>query len=138
MTTKKDTGSGKPRREKLGVKPAQTVALAGAFDASVRADLKALGARVVDDPAAADWVLLACADATWAPRLLELASAIKDEAAIWAVWTKGDRALNENHVRNEALSCGLVDVKVMSWDATHSALKLVRRAANRAAKAKRR
>jgi hypothetical protein len=45
--------------------------------------------------------------------------------ALWAVWAKGRKELNENHVREAALDAGLVDVKVARFSATHSALKLV-------------
>ena len=41
------------------------------------------------------------------------------------MWRKGQRDLNENHVREAALDAGLVDVKVARFSATHSALKLV-------------
>ena len=45
--------------------------------------------------------------------------------ALWAVWAKGRKELNENHVRDAALAAGVVDVKVARFSPTHSALKLV-------------
>ena len=51
---------------------------------------------------------------------------VKDGAgAVWAVWRKGRKELNENHIRAGAIAAGLVDVKVARFSATHSALKLV-------------
>ena len=50
---------------------------------------------------------------------------IKPEGAIWVVWPKGTPGINENDVRAGALGAGLVDVKVVSFSDTLSALKLV-------------
>ena len=64
-----------------------------------------------------------------------MASAIAEDGAIWAVWTKGQKALTETHVRDAAKAQGLVDVKVMSFSPELSALKLVIPVALRAKKA---
>ena len=45
--------------------------------------------------------------------------------AIWVVWPKGRKELREDDVRNAAKAQGLVDIKVMSFSETLSALKLV-------------
>jgi hypothetical protein len=58
-------------------------------------------------------------------RLPSLIGWIEPAGALWAVWLKGRKGLNENHVREAALDAGLVDVKVARFSATHSALKLV-------------
>ena len=50
---------------------------------------------------------------------------IEPAGAVWAVWPKGRKDLNENHVREAAFDAGLVDVKVVRFSATHSGLKLV-------------
>jgi len=47
------------------------------------------------------------------------------------VWPKGSPAVNENDVRDAALGAGLVDVKVVSFSPTRSALKLVFRLRDR-------
>jgi len=86
-----------------------------------------LGGRAVDVVAAgpADvvvWALDEAADLARIPALIEW---IHPAGALWAVWPKGRKELNENHVREAALDAGLVDVKVARFSATHSALKLV-------------
>jgi hypothetical protein len=58
-------------------------------------------------------------------RLPALIDWIRPAGALWAVWAKGRKELNENHVRDAALEAGLVDVKVARFSAMHSALKLV-------------
>jgi hypothetical protein len=58
-------------------------------------------------------------------RLRSLVDWIHPAGALWTVWAKGRKELNENHVRDAALQAGLVDVKVARFSATHSALKLV-------------
>ncbi|HKN89037.1 MAG TPA: hypothetical protein VJ622_02035 [Acidimicrobiia bacterium] len=68
------------------------------------------------------WSLVEAADLARLPALVEW---IHPAGALWAVWVKGRKELNENHVREAALDAGLVDVKVARFSATHSALKLV-------------
>jgi hypothetical protein len=121
----KDTGSGKARKDKLGVKPGQRVHLVGKHDAGVKEDLRALGASTTTKAADADWILWALTGPGDLDRMNELRAAMKDDAAIWAVWTKGRPELKEDHIRAYALHIDLVDVKVMSWSDTHSGLKLV-------------
>lgn len=68
------------------------------------------------------WPLDEAADLARLPSLVDW---IFPAGALWAVWVKGRRELNENHVREAALDAGLVDVKVARFSETHSALKLV-------------
>ena len=68
------------------------------------------------------WSLDDAADLARIPALIEW---IHPAGALWAVWPKGRKELNENHIREAALDAGLVDVKVARFSATHSALKLV-------------
>jgi hypothetical protein len=73
----------------------------------------------------ADIVVWGIVEAADFGRLPELIDWIRPAGAVWAVWVKGRKELNENHVRDAALDAGLVDVKVARFSATHSALKLV-------------
>ena len=67
-----------------------------------------------------------------------LACALIDDGLLWISWPKKasgmDSDLDENIVRDIALSQGLVDVKVCAVDETWSGLKFVRRIGNRARK----
>ena len=122
---KKDTGSGKPRKDKLGVKASQKVHLVGPHDASVTRDVKALGASITDDVRDADWILWSLMSPADLARMNSLRASMRDDASIWAVWPKGRPELKEDHIRDHALHIDLVDVKVMSWSETLSGLKLV-------------
>jgi hypothetical protein len=121
--------------DKLGVKDGTRVAVLdpdyeGFADAAFTAELGARRVeRVPDGPA--DVVLWGLDDAGDLGRLPSLIGWIHPSGALWAVWRKGRRELNENHVREAALDAGLVDVKVARFSPTHSALKLVVRKGNR-------
>ncbi|HEY4221887.1 MAG TPA: hypothetical protein VGO62_11095 [Myxococcota bacterium] len=123
----KDTGSGKPRADKLGIKPGARVYVRGgaAMKMGVDDDIKALSAKRARTPDDADWILLGIGDASDLPSIPELRGRMRDDCAIWVVWPKGNKDCNDNHVRATALALDLVDVKVMSWSPTHTGLKLV-------------
>jgi hypothetical protein len=72
-----------------------------------------------------DLIFLGIAQKADLARLARLRGSLKSNGGIWAVWTKGQRALTENDVRATALAAGLVDVKVVSVSDTLSGLKLV-------------
>lgn len=126
--TARDTGSGKPRHAKLGVKPGQIVAVVGGVD--VGSDLETLGAKT-GPVAKADWILVAIDVDKDLARIVDVRSRMRSDSAIWCVYVKGRKELGEKQVRETALQGDLVDVKVMSWSDTHSALKLVVRKALR-------
>jgi hypothetical protein len=74
---------------------------------------------------------LADLDAGWAESVARLATA----GGLWVAWPKRASGvptdLTDDVVRRYALDHGLVDVKVCAVDATWSALKMVRRRADR-------
>lgn len=112
--------------DKLGVKPDMVVAVAGIEDKGFLSDLKARVGTSATAPKKGTAVIFygvtKVADLT---RLTKLRADIHPAGAIWAIWPKGRRELNEDHIRAAALKAGLVDVKVVAFSATHSALKLV-------------
>ena len=61
--------------------------------------------------------------------LVDLQNQIKQNGMIWISWDKTqsrkDGAVNDNLIRQRALSLDLVDIKVCAVDETWSALKLV-------------
>jgi hypothetical protein len=124
-TKPKDVGSGKPRKDKLGVKANQRVHLVGTHDATVTKDVKALGASITDDVRDADWIFWSLTSPADLARMNSLRASMRDDASIWAVWPKGRPELKEDHIRDHALHIDLVDVKVMSWSDTLSGLKIV-------------
>jgi|SRR5438270_3256360 len=110
--------------EKLGVKDGIRVAVLDVEDEDFAAELAERAVTIVAD-APADIVVWAIDEAADLARLPALIDWIWPAGALWAVWRKGRRELNENHVREAALDAGLVDVKVVRFSPTHSALKLV-------------
>ena len=115
--------------DKLGIKEGLRVAVLDPDhlldgDEEFAAELAARSVKRVDR-GPADVVVWALDDAADFARLPSLIDRIRPAGALWAVWPKGRKELNENHIREAALDAGLVDVKVARFSATHSALKLV-------------
>jgi hypothetical protein len=113
--------------DKLGIKDGTTLVVLDPDHDAFAAFTADLANRAVDLAAAgpADvvvWPLDEPADLARIPSLIDW---IHPAGALWAVWPKGRKELNENHIRDAALGAGLVDVKVARFSATHSALKLV-------------
>lgn len=59
------------------------------------------------------------------PRIEKLQHYIKKNGVIWVVTPKGTEQIKQTDVINAAKHAGLVDVKVVSFSPTHTALKLV-------------
>jgi hypothetical protein len=110
--------------DKLGVHEGTTVVVLDVADGDFRAELAGRNVKVKNSGRAdvVVWGLDEPADLARLPALIDW---IRPAGAVWAVWAKGRKELNENHVREAALDAGLVDVKVARFSATHSALKLV-------------
>lgn len=112
--------------DKLGVKPGMTVAVVGIDDKDFLRDLKArVGAPAATLKKNTALIFYGVTKLADLARLAKLKPNIHPAGAIWAISPKGRRELNEDHVRAAALKAGLVDVKVVAFSATHSALKLV-------------
>lgn len=130
---KKETASTKPRTQKLGVKPGHRVGLLGFEDPDFVVELIEAGAEVVEtkSPGLFDhlFVYMDCEEHTFAFNLLR--SRLKPNGAIWALWPKGMKEFNGNHVRERGLEAGVVDVKVVSFSDTLSSLKFVIRLKDR-------
>ena len=115
------------RLDKLGVKPGTKVRLIGSRDDAFRRELSERGA--VDTRSKPDLVFLAVKDKN---ELVELA--YLGEAPVWVIYPKGIQAVTENEVLSAGRAAGLVDTKVCSFSATHTALRFNRRASSREAK----
>lgn len=123
---------------KLGLRPGSRVRLVR-VPAEVRASLRAAvrGCVVVRDPAEPlDFILGAARSRLTAIEELDRAVLrLAPLGMVWIAWPKkssGPRTdLNDDVVRRLGLATGLVDVKVCALDATWSALKFVRRLADR-------
>lgn len=113
--------------EKLGIKSGQRVSLIGAFSADFRRSLRKAGAVVGNEKNTKDpaWIFLAANKKQDLGRLPSVAKPIQGATALWLVYRKGQTTITEADVRSSGLKAGLVDIKVVSFSATHTALKFV-------------
>jgi hypothetical protein len=127
-----DTISTRPLLDKLGVRSDSRVAIAGVDDAEFRRLLADRTSDVHDlpsdevPPAGMDLVFLAADSVDDLIRVGVLRGCLVADGAIWVVSRKGREAtLRDVDVIDAAKSMGLVDNKVVSFSATHTALRLV-------------
>jgi hypothetical protein len=128
-----DTPSSRPLLDKLGVKSGHRVAVLGMDDAVF---VQLLGTRTGDvyvgkRRVGLNQIYVRFDRREDLPRLGGHKEFIERDGAIWALWPKGSKAINENDVRDTALEVGLVDVKVVSFSPELSALKLIYRLKDR-------
>ena len=123
----------RPLLDKLGIKPGMRVAVVGVEDASFMADLSARTSDItLGEPLSeTDAIFLNVEGPDDVRRLNDLRRLIKPNGAVWAVFRKGREQFNENDVLRIGLESGLVDVKVVRFSDTHTALKVVIRKAER-------
>src|SRR6266568_2847542 len=96
MDRPRDTGSGRPLLDKLGVRPGMRVALVAFEDAGFRAQLAERGAVVSDPAPALDLVFYRVDAPADLLRVRELRPLIHDAGAIWVLRIKGaDRRVRE-------------------------------------------
>jgi hypothetical protein len=117
-----------PLLDKLGVGPGMRVALIDVDDEAIRGLLAERTTDVTEGRPLEDTDLVVLgADATTAlAQLAELAARIRPNGAIWVVSRKGKAAtIRDVEVMAAAKAAGLVDNKVVSFSATHTALRLV-------------
>ena len=121
-----------PLIDKLGIRPGARVAIAGVADPEFRRLLAERTHDVTDlgpedlPPADTDVVLLGADHVEELVRLAPLQRTLRPAGAIWVVSRKGKSAtLRDVDVIDAAKSVGLVDNKVASFSATHTALRLV-------------
>lgn len=123
-----------PLLDKLGVRPGSRVVLVRITDPDIR-DLLATRTADVSEAAALEDIDVVLLGAEITAELMDLAvwrSLLRPNGAIWVVSRKGRSAtLRDVEVMASAKSAGLVDNKVASFSATHTALRLVIRVADR-------
>jgi hypothetical protein len=118
----------KSTAEKLGIKPGLKVSCIGKFDAGFVSDLRA-GAHTfsaLEPLQDSDLIFFVAGDASKLSPTKKLAASLSSAGALWIVYPKGRQEIKEQHVLEAGKRAGLVDVKVVSFSATHTALKFVR------------
>jgi hypothetical protein len=117
----------KSRIEKLGVKAGAKVSMVGNFEAKLFEELRDLETIVTKDKVAADSeaVFFAADSQKELSQVAKIAKSVKNAAALWIVYPKGQKSITENDVITAGRKTGLKDVKVVGFSSTHTALKFV-------------
>ena len=113
--------------DKLGVKPGAFVSVLGVSDVNFRRQLAERAAKIADGKPFkdSDFIFLATEARRDLLRLKSLIRALKTSGAVWVVYPKGQAHLREADVLAAGKHAGLVDVKVVAFSPTHTALKFV-------------
>ncbi len=127
-------GQPKSLIEKLGVKPDQRVCVVGLGEA-FSADVAAAANRAPSSALRGNFDVIFCAigDEAELVRVARCKAHLGPSGALWVVAPKGKgSAVRDSALRAALRDAGLVDTKVASFSATHTALKAVIPAAGRA------
>ena len=122
----RDVPSTRPLLDKLGVKPGQRISVIGLRDAAFLDRLRDRSTDVSTRPRkGSDLILVYMDDRRDLPRLAALQKSLQPAGAVWVLWPKGRREFREDDIRAVGPNTGLVDVKIVAFSATLSALKMV-------------
>lgn len=122
----RDIPSTRPLLDKLGVKPGQKISVFGLRDVAFLNLLKERSGDVASRPRkGSDLIFCLVDNHRDLPRLAGLREYLKPAGAIWVLWPKGRRAFREDDIRAFGPEAGLVDVKIVAFSETLSALKMV-------------
>ena len=114
--------------EKLGVKPGLRVSALQMPDDKVMKDARKVAAEFSEDKPLrdADMIFLGADSEADLTRIKKLIPSLAGNGALWIIYPKGKKEITELQVLNAGRTAGLYDVKVVSYSASHSALKFVR------------
>lgn len=120
--------SPKSRVEKLGLKPGARVRIVGVRDSGFQKELVAAQATILEGNGTKEHTAIFLKAETKGDlgKVRSLLDALAPDGALWIVRPKGSAAITEGDVLAAGRRAGLVDVKVVAFSETHSALKFVR------------
>jgi hypothetical protein len=123
----------RPRLVKLGVKPGQRISVVGLDEPGFVQELEAAGADVsTRSRKDSDLIFFAANNRGDLQRIGELRPYIKPNGAIWVVRRKGPgAALKETDVIDAGLAARMVDNKIVAFNDTQGAMRLVIRLVDR-------
>jgi len=115
------------RLTKLGVRGDWRAAIIGGVDQDFVDELRAAITRlsIGRHVKQADAVFLAVANRSDLKRVSAAKSCLQPAGALWLIRPKGSADVSEGDVMAAGRTAGLVDVKVVAFSSTHSALKFV-------------
>lgn len=123
-----DPASSRPLLDKLGVKPGMSVCLVRleeARDFRRLLDGRSVQIQEGQPEAGTDLIFFGASRPEDLSHLTELRRSLKPNGAIWAVTPRGRPEIKDTVVIRAAKAAGLVDVKVVRFSDTHTALRLV-------------
>jgi len=121
------------RAEKLGIKLGLTVSAVGVRDAEFANELRR-HAKIFSGNSVTknfDLIFFGAEATVELKNIRKLAGCLASTGALWIVYPKGRKEISQQQVFAAGKAAGLVDVKVVSFSATHTALKFVVPKANR-------
>jgi hypothetical protein len=115
------------RLAKIGVKPAWRVSAVGVDDEDFLRELEGAVSLLSIGHVlkASDAIFVGARKEAELARLEKLKASLKPEGALWIIRPKGRPEISERAVMRAGRAAGLVDVKVVSFSATHTAEKFV-------------
>ena len=118
----------KSTADKLGIKPGLTISALHLPGDTTMQDARKMAAAFADDKPLknSDMIFFGATTASDLNGLKKLLPALAANGMIWVVYPKGQKEITELKVLNAGRAAGLVDVKVVSYSGTHTALKFVR------------
>ena len=123
----------KSRAEKLGIKPGLVVSTVGSFDDDFIKELRSAAKNFSHSKLLkhSDLIFFSAEQASHLTRAAKLVAALGAAGALWIVYPKGQQEIKERQVLEAGKHAGLVDVKVVGFSPTHTALKFLRPKAKR-------
>jgi len=118
----------KSTAEKLGIKPGLVISAIAMSDGSFAKDLRSQSKSFSDSKALkdSDLIFFGTSRASELTGIGRLRPSLAGAGALWIVYPKGRQEITELQVLNAGRAAGLVDVKVVRFSDTHTALKFVR------------
>jgi len=117
----------KSTAEKLGIKPGLTVSVRAIRDADFIRDLRA-GAKAFSSTkllGESDLIFVGASELADLGDVKVVLPSLAKSGALWIVYPKGKQEIKEIQVIEAGRSAGLLDVKVVKFSETHTALKFV-------------
>jgi hypothetical protein len=119
--------AGKSRLDKLGARPGLETVLIGINDKGLGSELRARGIRFTTGRLrkGVELVFLGAESLDHLDRLARCRHLLAPDGAVWVVYPKGQKTLTRNDVIAAGKPARLVDIKIVSFSDTHTALKFV-------------
>ncbi len=118
----------KSTAEKLGIKPGMTISVQAIRDPAFLRDLRVKAktfssSTLLED---SDLIFFGASEASDLGGVSELVPSLASAGALWIVYPKSNQEITQAQVFAAGKAAGLVDVKVVKFSETHTALKFVR------------